>query len=148
MNLLAAMHQLAWTHHPGIWLCESFGILWLVLRAVRSRWVGAGVLLMLCGLMLNALVTESNAGTMPVVGMPSTLCPLSPLWRAATSNTRFPLLADQSRLELFSAGDLLLGFGGLLVIAICMLRSFKRSPLLRSRQKRYGPTRCSSGVGP
>jgi hypothetical protein len=40
-----------------IWLCESFAILWLVVRVVRSLWVRAGVLLMLCGLMLNALVT-------------------------------------------------------------------------------------------
>ena len=79
MNLLSAAHQLAWTQHPAIWLCESCAILWLVVRAVRSPWVRAGVLLMLCGLMLNALVTEANAGTMPVVGMPSTLHPTSPM---------------------------------------------------------------------
>jgi hypothetical protein len=59
--------SLAWTQHPAIWLCESCAILWLVVRAVRSPWVRAGVLLMLCGLMLNALVTEANAGRMPVV---------------------------------------------------------------------------------
>jgi hypothetical protein len=58
---------------------------------------------MLCGLMLNALVTQANAGTMPVVGMPSTLHPASPMWRAATSHTRLPFLADQARLGLFSA---------------------------------------------
>ena len=40
-----------------IWLCESCAILWLVVRVVRSSWVRAGVLLMLCGLMLNGLVT-------------------------------------------------------------------------------------------
>ena len=80
-NLLSAVHQLAWTQHPAIWLCESCAILWLVVRAVRSPWVRAGVLLVLCGLMLNGLVTAANAGTMPVVGLPSTLHPVSPMWR-------------------------------------------------------------------
>jgi hypothetical protein len=61
-------NQLAWVQHPAIWLCESYAILWLVVRAVRSPWVRVGVLLMLCGLLLNALVTDANAGTMPVVG--------------------------------------------------------------------------------
>jgi hypothetical protein len=32
---------------------------------------------MFCGLMLDGLVTTANAGTMPVVGMPSTLHPVS-----------------------------------------------------------------------
>jgi hypothetical protein len=126
VNLLSAAHQLAWTQHPAIWLCESCAILWLVVRAVRSPWVRAGVLLMLCGLMLNALVTEANAGTMPVVGMPSTLHPTSPMWRAATSHTRLPLLADQARLGLFSVGDLALLLGGILIIvAICIQRALR-----------------------
>jgi hypothetical protein len=68
--------------------------------------VRTGVLLMLCGLVLNALVTEANAGAMRVVEMPSTLRPVSPMWRVATSNTRLPLLADQARVGLFSVGDL------------------------------------------
>src|ERR1035438_7845242 len=113
VNLLSAVHQLAWTQHPAIWLCESCAILWLMLRAVRSPWVRAGVLLVLCGLMLNGLVTTANAGTMPVVGMPSTLHPLSPMWRAATSTTRLPFLADQAQLGLFSVGDLVMLFGGI-----------------------------------
>jgi hypothetical protein len=86
--------------HGACWLCESCAILWLVVRAIRSPWVRAGVLLMLCGLMLNALVTEANAGTMPVVGLPSTLHPASPLWRAATSHTRLPFLADQATVQI------------------------------------------------
>jgi hypothetical protein len=124
VNLLLAVHQLAWTH-PAIWLCESCAILWLVVRVVRSPWVRAGVLLMLCGLSLNALVTEANAGTMPVVGMPSTLHPASPMWRAATSKTRLLLLADQARLGLFSVGDFVLMFGGILIIAVCLHRTLK-----------------------
>lgn len=125
VDLLSAAHQLAWTQHPVIWLCESCAILWLVVRAVRSPWVRAGVLLMLCGLMLNALVTEANAGAMPVVGVPSTLHPASPMWRAATSHTRLPFLADQARLGLFSVGDLALLLGGILIVAICLQRAVR-----------------------
>ena len=123
MNLLSAAHQLAWTQHPEIWLAESCAILWLVVRAVQSPWVRAGVLLMLCGLMLNALVTEANAGTMPVVGMPPTCRPASPMWQAATSHTRLPFLADQARFGLFSVGDLVMLFGSILIVAICLHRT-------------------------
>ena len=123
MHFLSAAHQLAWTQHPAIWLCESCAVLWLVLRKVRSPWVQTGVLSMLCGLMLNALVTEANAGAMPVVGMPSSLHPMSSLWRAATSNTRLPFLADQARLGLFSVGDIGLLFGGIIIVVICLQRT-------------------------
>lgn len=123
MNLLSAARQLAWTQYPEIWLVESCAILWLVVRAVRSPWARAGVLLMLCGLMLNALVTEANAGTMPVVGMPSRLRPASTMWRAATSHTRLAFLGDQVRLGLFSVGDLMMLFGGVLIVAICLHRT-------------------------
>jgi hypothetical protein len=125
VNLLSAVHQLAWTQHPTIWLCESCAILWLVVRTVRSPWVRAGVLLMLCGLVLNALVTDANAGTMPVVDMPSTLHPASPMWRAATPKTRLPFLADQARLGLFSVGDLMMIFGGIVIVTICLHRTLK-----------------------
>jgi hypothetical protein len=80
---------------------------------------------MLCGLMLNALVTDANAGAMPVVGMPSTLHPMSSMWRAATSNTRLAFLADQARLGLFSVGDIVLLFGGIIIVAICLQRTLK-----------------------
>ena len=33
---------------------------------------------MLCGLMLNALVTDANSGAMPVVGVPSSPHPIGP----------------------------------------------------------------------
>src|SRR5260370_31988187 len=125
MNLLSAVHQLAWTEHPGIWLRESCAILWLVVRAVRSPWVRVGVLLMLCGLLLNALVTDANAGTMPVVGMPATLRPASPMWQAASADTRLRFLADQAQLGLFSVGDIVMIFGGFLIVAICLLRTLR-----------------------
>jgi hypothetical protein len=75
--------------------------------------------------MLNGLVTVANAGAMPVIGMPSTVHPLGPMWRAATSKTRLPFLADQARLGLFSVGDLVMLFGGSLIIAICLHRAIK-----------------------
>lgn len=80
---------------------------------------------MLCGLALNALVTEANAGAMPVVGMPSALHPAGPMWRAATSTTRLPFLADQARLGLFSVGDLVMLCGGILIVTICLYRTLK-----------------------
>ena len=123
MNLLSAAHHLAWAQHPTIWLCESCAILWLVVRAVRSSWVRIGVLFMLAGLTLNALVTDANAGVMPVVGMPATLHPASPMWHAATSKTQLVFLADQAQLGLFSIGDLVMIFGGILIVAICLRRA-------------------------
>jgi Family of unknown function (DUF5317) len=125
VNLLSAAHELAWTQYPVVWLCESCAVLWLVVRAVRSRWVGAGVMLVLCGLMLNGIVTAANAGAMPVVGMPSTLHPASPMWHAATPETRLAFLADQAQLGMFSIGDLVMLFGGLLILGICVRRALK-----------------------
>ncbi|MDP9160546.1 MAG: DUF5317 domain-containing protein [Acidobacteriota bacterium] len=125
MHLFSALHQLAWTQHPAIWLCEACAILWLVVRTLRSRWVRAGVILMLLGLMLNALVTDANAGMMPVVGMPSWEQPDSLMWQAATSSTQLQFLADQARLGWFSAGDLLLLFGGFLIVGTCLYRAVK-----------------------
>jgi hypothetical protein len=130
VHFVTMAHQLAWMEHPAIWLCASCAILWLVLRVVRSPLVRTGVLLMLCGLGMNALVTDSNAGTMPVVGMPSTVRPASPMWQGATFETRMPLLADQARLGLFSIGDITLLGGGFLIMTICMRRT-----LVRARQE-------------
>jgi hypothetical protein len=127
VHLVTAIHQLAWTEHPAIWLCASCAILWLVLRAVRSPVVRAGVLLILCGLGMNAIVIDTNAGSMPVIGMPSSVHPASPMWHGATFQTRLPLLADQARLGLFSVGDIALLLGGILIVATCSRRMFERA---------------------
>jgi hypothetical protein len=124
--------------HPAIWLCETCAILWLVLRLVRSPLARTGVLLMLCGLGMNALVTDRNAGSMPVVGMPPTVHPASPLWQGATLQTQLPLLADQARLGLFSIGDIALLFGGLLIVAIGLRRTLdRRSRMCRRLMTHY-----------
>ena len=127
MHFVTMAHQLAWMEHPAIWLCESCAILWLVLRVVRSPLVRTGVLLMLCGLGMNALVTDTNARSMPVVGMPSTVRPASPMWQGATSQTRMSLLADQARLGLFSIGDIAMLSGGILIVTICMRQTLERA---------------------
>jgi hypothetical protein len=80
-------------------------------------------LFMLSGLMLNALVTDANAGVMPVVGMPPSLHPANPMWHAATPKTQLVFLADQAQLGLFSIGDLVMIFGGILIVAICLRRA-------------------------
>ena len=126
LHFVTVAHQLAWMEHPAIWLCESCAILWLVLRVVRSPLVRTGVLLMLCGLGMNALVTDTNAGSMPVVGMPPSVRPASPMWQGATLQTRLPLLADQARLGLFSIGDIALLFGGILIVVICLRQMLER----------------------
>jgi hypothetical protein len=126
VHFVTAAHQLAWMQHPAIWLCESCAILWLALRVFRSPLVRTGVLLMLCGLGMNALVTDINAGSMPVVGMPPTVRPAGPMWQGATLQTRLPLLADQARLGLFSIGDIALLVGGILIVAICFRRMLGR----------------------
>ena len=122
VHFLAEAHHLAWTQYPAVWLCESCAILWLVVRFVRSRLVQRGVLLMLCGLMLNALVVEANAGHMPVEGMPSMVRPVNSTWEVATPNSQLVFLADQARLGLFSLGDLVLLLGGILIVAMCLRR--------------------------
>ena len=132
MHFLSAAHQLAWSQYPLIWLGECGAILWLVVRSIRSPWTRAGVLMMICGLAMNALVTDANAGTMPVVGMPSTLRPVSPMWQAATAHTRLALLADQARLGLFSVGDVVLLLGGSLIMVICFRRAVRRHATCRS----------------
>jgi hypothetical protein len=126
VNLLSAAHQLAWTQHPAVWLSESCAILWLVVRKMRSSSTQMGVLLMLYGLTLNALVTAANAGTMPVVGMPSNQRPISSMWRASTEGTRLTFLADQAKLGLFSVGDIMLLLGTALIVGTCLRRRLKK----------------------
>ena len=146
MHLLSAAHQLVWTQHPTIWLCESCAILWLMMRTVRSRWIRAGVLLVLSGLIMNGLVTTANAGTMPVVGMPATLHPVSPLWQAATAKTRLAFLADQARLGLFSLGDLVMFFGGIIIVAIGLRRALTIKPRPISNRMRCILLKCASAL--
>jgi hypothetical protein len=78
---------------------------------------------MVAGLLSNAVVTDANAGVMPVVGMPSGVQPVSSMWEAAKPTTRLPFLADQASLGLFSVGDLMLLFGGIVIVGVCLRRT-------------------------
>jgi len=129
VDILSAAHHLAWTQYPAVWLCEACAILWLVLRAMRSSLARVGVLLMLSGLLLNAVVTDANAGVMPVVDMPSTVRPSGPMWGPATSETRLSFLADQARLGLFSFGDLMLLCGGFSIV----FAGLRRTGMIRGK---------------
>ena len=104
---------------------------------------------MLCGLMLNASVTDANAGQMPVVGMASTLYPMNSTWQAATSNTHLLILADQAWLGMFSVGDIALIGGGILVLTICMRRivlTQKPSRALKAKEDSRGPDAHSNST--
>lgn len=91
---------------------------------------------MLAGLMLNAVVTDANAGVMPVVDMPTTVRPSGPMWGAATSETRLSFLADQGRLGLFSIGDLMLLCGGLSILGAGLRRTGALSKLVATNSRR------------
>ena len=84
---------------------------------------------MLSGLLLNAVVTDANAGVMPVVDMPSTVRPSGPMWGPATSETRLSFLADQARLGLFSFGDLMLLCGGFSIV----FAGLRRTGMIRGK---------------
>jgi hypothetical protein len=49
------------------------------------------------------------------------------MWHAATPKTQLPFLADQAQLGLFSIGDLVMIFGGILIVAICLCRVLKNT---------------------
>jgi hypothetical protein len=147
VNLLSAAHHLAWAQYPAIWLCEACAILWLVLRVVRLPWARAGVLLVLCGLMLNGVVIAANAGTMPVVGMPSAIRPVSAMWEAANPKTQVSFLADQAQLGLFSIGDLVMLLGGALIVAVMGLHRASKIKTLIGKRAGWIST-ARTGTGP
>jgi hypothetical protein len=140
VHLLSEAHQLAWAQYPAVWLCEACAILWLVLRVVRLPWARVGVLLVLCGLMLNGAVIVANAGAMPVVDMPSAVHPISPMWKAASSKTELSLLADQAHLGLFSIGDLVMLLGGCLIVVVTCLNRASKGKILFCRSVKWMPT--------
>src|SRR5437016_13987971 len=98
MHFLSAAHQLAWSQYPLVWLCECCAILWLVVRSIRSPWARAGVVMMICGLAMNALVGDVNPGTVRVVGAPASVRAVSPAGHAATEHTRSCLRPALARL--------------------------------------------------
>jgi hypothetical protein len=106
--------------HPAIWLCVSCAIL----ARVACGSIPRGSDRRSGNALRPGNECSSNGhqcGSMPEIGMPSSVHPASPMWHAA-SQTRLPLLADQARLGLFSVGDIALLLGGILIVAICLRR--------------------------
>jgi len=85
--------------------------------------------------MLNALVTDANAGATPVVGIAPHSASSEP--RVAgrdAQNARLAFPADQAQLGLFSVGDLVTLFGGILIVAICLGRILKTEGSLNCKR--------------
>lgn len=114
--ILTVTLWLLWKAHPHVLLCAAFwlSVVWMIRSKSLARH-SAGLMVLL-GVVLNALVTELNGGVMPVVGMPSRFQAASPIWQAAQTNSHWLLLADHASLHFFSPGDLMLIVGGSLYI--------------------------------
>jgi hypothetical protein len=106
----------AWKHTASLSMCWLF---WLTVLAVeiRIKQVNYGVVFLIIGTASNALVTLLNNGVMPVVGMPSTVRAMFPIWHTAEAGNRMLLLADHASLLYFSVGDLCILAGCLIVLA-------------------------------
>lgn len=83
--------------------------LWLMILAilVSFKRYDIGMLLVIAGVTCNAVVVLLNNGVMPVVAMPTSIYPLSPIWVRAVPSNHALFLADHMSLWRFSIGDLL-----------------------------------------
>lgn len=102
---------LIWKAHPDVVVCAAFwlSVVW-ILHSKKVTSYPAGIIVLL-GVVLNAMVTELNGGVMPVVGMPMYFRTASPIWQAAQTSSHLLMLADNSSLDFFSSGDLALIIG-------------------------------------
>lgn len=105
----------AWHQTGNLALCWLF---WLMVLAVMKPFChnNLGMVLIIAGLTMNAIVILLNNGVMPVVGMASTIQPLCPIWSVATTGSKLTVLADQQQLWYFSVGDLWLMCGAVLAV--------------------------------
>ena len=99
---------LVWKAHPSVVVCAAFwlSLIWIIHSKSLIRH-SAGLIVLL-GVVLNAVVTELNGGVMPVVGMPKYFHTASPIWQAAQTSNHVLVLADKASLHFFSIGDLTL----------------------------------------
>jgi hypothetical protein len=107
---------LIWKAHPGLVICAAFwlSVIWIIHSKSLTRH-SAGLIVLL-GVVLNAVVTELNGGVMPVVGIPKHFDTASPIWQAAQTNNHLLVLADNASLHFFSIGDLTLIAGALMLL--------------------------------
>jgi len=104
VNLLSAVHQLAWTQHPTIWLCESCAI-WAG-GSGSSIALGSGRRsAKLCGLMLKP-GDRCECWSDAVVGIPHSASS-EPDVASRDAETRLAFLADKCSWTV-SVGDLVM----------------------------------------
>ena len=114
LSLIVAL-WLAWKRTASLPLCLSFWIIVLIwgVRPIASRRPSAVWVLVLIGVLSNAVVTLSNSGVMPANYDVATFIPASPIWQPA-ADRHLLLLSDQRALSYFSIGDVCLLTGSVL----------------------------------
>src|ERR1700694_2657376 len=107
---------LVWKAHPSVVICAAFwlSLIWMIHSKSLIRHPAG--LIVLLGVVLNAVVTELNGGVMPVVGMPMYFQTASPIWQAAQTSNHLLVLADNASLHFFSIGDLTLIAGSSMLL--------------------------------
>jgi hypothetical protein len=125
--ILTVTLWLLWNAHPDVVVCAAFwlSVIWLI-RSENLIRHSAG-LIVLVGVVLNAVVTELNGGVMPVVGMPRRFQAASPVWQAAQTSNHWLFLADHAYLHFFSIGDLMLIVGSFLFLVAKLHQNWQSS---------------------
>jgi hypothetical protein len=110
---------LAWKRMASLPLCLAFWIIVLIwcVRPIASRRPSAVWVLVLIGVLSNAVVTLANFGVMPANYDVATFIPSSPIWQPA-ADRHLLLLSDQRALSYFSIGDLCLLTGSVLAFIL------------------------------
>ena len=116
LSLIVAL-WLAWKRTASLPLCLAFWIIVLIwaVRPIASRRPSAAWVLVLIGVLSNAVVTLANSGVMPANYDVATFIPASPIWQPA-ADRHLLLLSDQRALSYFSIGDLCLLTGSVLAL--------------------------------
>ena len=130
LSLVVAL-WLAWKHTASLPLCLAFwvmALLWVV-RPIAIRRPSAVWVLMLIGVLSNAVVTLANSGVMPANYDVAAFIPASPIWQPAVDR-HLLFLSDQRALSYFSIGDLCLLTGSALGF---ILRQRRRQAMLKIR---------------
>jgi hypothetical protein len=118
LSLIVAL-WLAWKRTASLPLCLAFWIIVLIwcVRPIASRRPSAVWVLVLIGVLSNAVVTLANSGVMPANYNVATFIPASPIWQPAVDR-HLLLLSDQRALSYFSIGDLCLLTGSVLAFIL------------------------------
>ena len=108
---------LLWRLHGGLALaCAMWILAFFYLRSLPPRLKGLPVpwFSVLFGMVCNAVVTISNGGLMPVVGLRQACVPLLKIWILQLPDHHFTFLADQAVLNYCSIGDVFVISGAVL----------------------------------